>query len=535
VPARRKFLRTEQTELAHIASLVTHYSLAHIDKTFFLAHEKGQLLNVTPVPELRERVFQVFGRSTLDDLVELEPLERPVEIPASPVPPTQAAAAHRSAGPAQNEILRLTGFVSKPQIQKLNRNSIYIFVNRRLIRDRLLLRAISSAYYNITPPGTFPFALLFLDLPFQEVDVNVHPSKTEVRFRHQSQVHDFVRDGLRQQLIQSKPISTFPMGPRPAGGPQGAAVLPFSEETERLGGAELPEGQAKQTLSLRPEPTMARLDFGEAAPIEGAEPLTRGALVHSDSVQAAAAGSPRTEWPGRLPENAGAAPAAAGAASLAQAIPTVGTELHSRAPLVDTAEDSLRRLGDLRPLGQIKDSFIVAAGPDGLWIIDQHVAHERILFERVLRQRTRGEIESQRLLIPIILNLKPDQEVVFAQIEQEFRANGFDIEPFGRRTIAVKACPAGLSPREVEALVQEILDTPEKELRELSLGDLHRRVAATIACHAAIKVNTTLDADKMQWLLTELAKTDCPMSCPHGRPIALKYSLKEILKAFHRI
>jgi DNA mismatch repair protein MutL len=263
--------------------------------------------------------------------------------------------------------------------------------------------------------------------------------------------------------------------------------------------------------------------------------LSHDALVHGALVQGAAAGSPRAEWLRHFPENAEAGRPAAGTASFAEAAPTVSAELHSRAPLVESAGDSLRRLGELRPLGQIKDSFIVAAGPDGLWIIDQHVAHERILFERVLRQRNRGEIESQRLLIPIILNLKPDQEIVFAQIEQEFRANGFDIEPFGRRTIAVKACPAGLSPREVEALVQEILDTPEKELRELSLGDLHRRVAATIACHAAIKVNTTLDADKMQWLLAELAKTECPMSCPHGRPIALKYSLREILKAFHRI
>jgi DNA mismatch repair protein MutL len=144
-------------------------------------------------------------------------------------------------------------------------------------------------------------------------------------------------------------------------------------------------------------------------------------------------------------------------------------------------------------------------------------------------------VQSQRLLLPIIVTLKPDQEIVFAQIEKEFRANGFDLEPFGHRTVAIKAAPAGLSAGDVETLIHEILDTPEKELRGLSLEDLQRRIAASVACHAAIKVNMPLDTAKMQWLLNELAKADCPMTCPHGRPVALKYGLREILKAFHRI
>jgi DNA mismatch repair protein MutL len=203
--------------------------------------------------------------------------------------------------------------------------------------------------------------------------------------------------------------------------------------------------------------------------------------------------------------------------------------------LADLPLETMANLSQLRPLGQIRDSFIVASSADGLWIIDQHVAHERILFEQVLRQRARGTVESQRLLMPIIVTLKPDQEIKFAQIEEEFRANGFDIEPFGQRTVAVKAAPAGLSPQNVETLLHEILDTPERELRELSLSDLQRRVAATIACHAAIKVNMPLDLTKMHWLLDQLAKSEFPMACPHGRPIALKYSLREILKAFHRI
>ena len=152
-----------------------------------------------------------------------------------------------------------------------------------------------------------------------------------------------------------------------------------------------------------------------------------------------------------------------------------------------------------------------------------------------MNERMAGQIEVQRLLMPIVLTLTPDQQIAFTEIEAEFRANGFELEPFGGRTIAVKAAPATLSPHQVETLIHEILDTPQRELRELSLDDLRKRMAATIACHAAIKVNMPLDAEKMRWLLDQLARTDCPMSCPHGRPIALKYGMRDILKAFHRI
>lgn len=511
VPARRKFLRTEKTELSHIASLVTHYSLAHIDKTILLTHENGELLNVTPVESQRERVYQVFGSSTLDQLVELSPVQRELQVQPQPAPRTRAVSrAKDGLDQPRLQVFRLSGFVSQPQIQKLNRNSIYVFVNRRLIRDRLVLRAISSAFHNVIPSGAFPFALLFLDLPFDEVDVNVHPSKTEVRFRHPSFVHDFVRDEIRGCLVASKPISTFPVPPasQKEVRAQPAVDIPFSEASLTLSRSDLPPFD-ESILKHEPPPARA-LDFTAAPPIDMGmavnEPLGRSA----DSV----------------------------AASLDE-VSTPGTVLqqktHSRDPIVDLPADSMARLGQLRPLGQLHDSFIIASGRDGLWIIDQHVAHERILFEKVLRERARGDTESQRLLVPAIITLRPDQEITLTRIDEEFRANGFELEPFGHRTMAVKAAPAGLSPSQVEALLNEILDTPEKELRELSLDDLQSRVAATIACHAAIKINMPLEPAKMQWLLDELARAECPMSCPHGRPIALQYGLRDILKAFHRL
>jgi DNA mismatch repair protein MutL len=195
--------------------------------------------------------------------------------------------------------------------------------------------------------------------------------------------------------------------------------------------------------------------------------------------------------------------------------------------------DTYTQLPELRPLGQIQESFIIAAGRDGLWIIDQHVAHERILFEKVLRARSSCQTEVQRLLVPIVLKLTPGQELEYSRIEAELAAAGFESEPFGQRTIAVKGAPAGIG--DVEQVILEILEIAESELRSASVEDIRRGVAATIACRAAIKINTHLESEKIGWLLRELARCEYPMTCPHGRPIALRYSMKDILRSFHRI
>jgi DNA mismatch repair protein MutL len=170
-----------------------------------------------------------------------------------------------------------------------------------------------------------------------------------------------------------------------------------------------------------------------------------------------------------------------------------------------------------------------------LWIIDQHVAHERILFEQVLAARSRGAVETQGLLMPIVVQLTAAQQIEYARIEDELNSLGFDTEPFGNRTVAVKSAPAAIGAGEVQKVLFEILEISESELRRASLDDLRRAMAASIACRAAIKINTRLEPEKMNWLLRALAATASPMSCPHGRPIALRYATREILKSFHRI
>jgi DNA mismatch repair protein MutL len=193
----------------------------------------------------------------------------------------------------------------------------------------------------------------------------------------------------------------------------------------------------------------------------------------------------------------------------------------------------------LRPLGQLRNSFILASGDDGLWIVDQHVAHERVLFEKILRDRQVEKVQRQRLLMPILVELRPAQMVVFALIAEELERNGFEVEPFGPQTLAVKAAPVGLEGAGLERMLGEVIDqsSPEDEqlIHSEDLKTLRSRIAASIACHSAIKINTPLDPQRMEWLLLELAKTSHPTSCPHGRPIALLYSWKEIQRAFHRV
>ena len=205
-PARKKFLKSESTELSHIASLVTHYALAHPDKHFELHSATNAMLVAPPVAGCSERIYQVFGKDTLDQLLPVAAMQ-PLAHIGLPQPPPWRREAEEDAGPRDPGELRVHGFVSKPEIQKFNRNSIYVFVNGRLIRDRLIQHALTDAYRNILPPTIYPVVLLFLELPTAEVAVNVHPSKTEVRFRQGSFVHDFVRDSVRKTLTQARPIS----------------------------------------------------------------------------------------------------------------------------------------------------------------------------------------------------------------------------------------------------------------------------------------------------------------------------------------
>ena len=538
-PARRKFLRAESTELAHVTALVTHYALVHPEKHFELLSATHTLLQAPPVARPAERIYQIFGAETLGQLLPVA-AEAPLEHAGLPEPPPWKKEPGEPA--RQPGTLRLSGFYSKPELQKLNRNSIYIFVNKRLIRDRLLLHAISEAYRNIIPPTSFPVVLLFLEMPPEEVDVNVHPAKTEVRFRQQNRIHDFVRDSLRAALVSSRPAAGFraalenaPVA-SPSLMPSPASHLPRPSEDGQFA--------TDQDQSNEAVPSSTASTFRLTQPVPSPQPGVLPFQPHSDppgmestlenwAEAAVALFSPavQTLAPSCGDDDvtpSGTAPQAA--ENTAQATAQVETQRE---------QANLNGLGSLRPLGQLRDSFILAVNDDGLWIIDQHVAHERVLFEKILASRDVESVQRQRLLMPLLVELQPWQMIVFAEISDELNKNGFEAEPFGPRTLAVKAAPVGLEGRELERMLAEVIEqtggSETNSPRRQDLQTLRGRIAASIACHSAIKVNTPLESQKMEWLLKELSKTEFPTSCPHGRPIALRYSWKEIQRAFQRI
>ena len=501
VPARRNFLKSETTELGHIASLVTHYAIAHPDKQFVLKTPTQEIIHATAVETMAERVYQLFGRQALDELFELTPVSSPMRAAITEAELTTDEHAAE---------LVVRGFASRPEVQRGNRNGIYVFVNKRLVRDRLILHAIHEAYRNVLPPAVFPAVLLFLDLPAEEVDVNVHPAKIEVRFRHPQFVHDFTRDSIRQALSRARPIPSFAAAaPAAAGaGEQGngaavAAVAGASQSSTGLPRAVIPPLGGPAFNVPMPEGSAAGAAIGGDFELTGAPMRPEAQRFRFES----GIGIVTDESLSESARNFGEAEPLASAGSLTE----------------------------LKPLGQVNASFIVAVNGEGLWIIDQHVAHERVLFEQHLRARRAGQLTGQRMLVPTVVELSPRQIVIFERIVEELTANGFEVAQMGPRSVAIHAAPSGIATSDSERLLMEILDGTERENAAISMDSLQAKIAASTSCHAAIKVNMPLDLKKMEWLLAELAKTEAPMSCPHGRPIVLRYSLREIERAFKRI
>jgi len=514
VPARRKFLKSDSTELGHIASLVTHYALANPDKQFVLATPTQAIIDCPPAEKLADRVYQLFGRQALDELVE---------IPTSSAA-FRAAITEPALEPEEEKAtLTISGYTSRPEVQRTNSSGIYIFVNKRLVRDKLILHAIHEAYRNIHPHSISPATLLFLDMPYDEVDVNVHPKKIEVRFRRPQFVHDFTRDTIRQALMSARSVASF------AAAAGAAAQTPLAGTANSLdngsNGSAAPTGVPRAII-----PSIGEIGVGSGAGSDGGFNLT---VAPMQPVEQRLAFGPDTAF-----ERGGAFGTLAALATM-PAPAASGTHWAGNlaAPNADAPATLPHpdQIADLKPLGQVSSSFIVAVNGEGLWLVDQHVAHERVLFEQHLEARRAGKVEAQRMLMPMVIELSPRQIVIYEKIAEELAANGFEVEPMGPRSVAIQAVPAGVAGPDAEKLLTEILDGIERENAAISIDTLQAKIAASTACHAAIKVNMPLDQTKMEWLLGALAKTDCPMSCPHGRPVVLRYSVKEIEKAFQRI
>jgi DNA mismatch repair protein MutL len=461
IPARRKFLRSEATETYHLTNLVTHYALAHPEIAFTFVNNGREVVRAAPAKDLRERAYQIFGAEFLENLLEVNG--------------------------GDPHVASVTGYVSAPRDRRTSRDSQYLFVNRRFVRDRMIGRALSEGYRSILPHGVYPAALLFIETPLEEVDVNVHPAKTEVRFRRSAAVADAVREAVRVALASAS------YAPPPEPPPIATATAAVSSIAP----------QPRIEFVPPPPPPLPVIVQRPPAEASGEE-IARDIEVMIQSAQSFQ--SAKSAFP---PLNS--------AQKLAR----------------EVTPESLST--NIRPLGQLEESFIIATDDEGLLLIDQHVAHERVLFDKYRALEAERRTEAQQLLVPETFDLSPAQAAVFDDLAPELEKYGFELMRLSGRTVAVKAIPADLPSGEARNMLAELLDTVDAEKKSAARDTMRDEIAASLACHAAIKVNMPLAPEKMRWLIDRLLQTSSPTTCPHGRPIILRLSIRDILKGFHRI
>ena len=446
VPARRKFLKSDGAETGHISRALTQLALARPEVGFRLRSGPRSLFDHPPVASFADRFFQVYGDRP--GLVEVR---------------------KEAAG------IRLSGLAAALAADGPSRGPQHLFVNRRAVKDRTILHAVNDAYSRASIKPRSPEVHLFLELPHERVDVNVHPAKAEVRFLEQSLVHEVVRRGLADALGQ----------------------------------------EAVPQVSLAP-------------PREGRdEPRARAIPGIVAGMGAASRWGPVTEVFRRREGEGGRAgavrerPTASGDGTDAEVPAGAVPEVVGPAPLM--------------PLGQFRDTFIIAVDNDGVVIIDQHVAHERILYEQVTERLTRGALESQRLLEPLLIALPAGARDALAAHAGDLARLGFEIDPFGGDSVRVAAVPALLGRGACETAVRALAEDLEELDRGASVADAIGRIAASTACHAAVKANDRLTMEKMTWILQELRRTAYSTVCPHGRPVLLRLTRQELERRFERI
>jgi DNA mismatch repair protein MutL len=472
LPARRKFLKADAAESAQITRLVTQIALGYFDVGVSLVSGGRRVMQCPPAATLRDRIYQVLGERP--DLIELF---------------------RESAG------IRITGFVAALAEQGPVRGPQHVFVNRRIVRDRSLQHAIIDAYSTATIRERSPEVHLFLELAPDRVDVNVHPTKAEVRFLEPGLIHEVLRraliDAVGRPAVPSLSFGTGSAGAGIGGGgsPQGAG-----------------RGPADAAGAVRSLPGV----FGE--------PLGAGAamLVRDGLAVAMTAAEPGTDpW-----SDAALGTGTPGGGRLA-AGEQAAAGVVDRRGVVDPVRPMV-------PLGQLRDTFIIAIDSEGLLIVDQHVAHERILYEQVLERLTSRALESQRLLTPLVLELSPGQVEALGTRGDDLARLGFEVEPFGDRTVHVAAVPSIVKVEAAAAAIRALADDLDGRDRGAPVEVAVKHLAATIACHAAVKAHDPLTIEKMQYLLDELRRTAYSTICPHGRPVLLRLTRREIERAFDR-
>ncbi len=429
-PARLKFLKSPSTELSHIIATVSHLAMGRPDVRFRLTHDKKNILDLPAATDIRERAFQLYGQELSENLVTFS---------------------------ADRSPARVSGLIGRPNYDRGDRTYQEFYVNGRFIRNPSLSHAFAEAYRDLVMRDRYPVGFIFVDIDPAFVDVNVHPAKAEVRFRNQSQVHDFVRDAIREALRGFR--------------------------------SDVPESRAERVQ----------------------EAVT-------EYLQSAECGMRNAEWPltpALSPEGRG---------GVSHPLP-LGERIEVR------GDSSLH----LQPLTQVHDSFIVAQDNVGMALIDQHAAHERVLFEKLQDQQAEGKIPVQHLLIPVQVEVGHGEAELLREYLPEFLRLGFVIEEFGGLTFVIKAVPALLSGADHKRLFADVLGEIKVHGKSVKMEALRDEVLAVMACHPAIKVHRRLSQQEMERLIRDLFACRMPHSCPHGRPTVVRFSIDEIRRMFKRI
>ena len=408
VPARLKFLKSPTTENSHVADLMTHYGLAFPEVRLSLTLEGRKAVQFSGSGNLRNALIDSYGLDVGQTMIEVK----------SPI---------------------VSGYISSPSVVRSTRGHISLFVNRRWITSRVLARAVEKAYEGLIMVGRYPIAVINILLPPNEIDVNVHPAKREVRFHQEQVLFSAVHKAVHEAL-----------------------------------------GQCMAPPEVKPQLLFA-----------GSEPQRKPTQLHWSP-------PPATEIP---------------------------------CPFLPEAKSSTATVPILRVLGQMASAYVIAEGPEGLFLIDQHAAHERILFDKAMSQRTEHKVESQALLEPLTIELNPKQKQVITTRGEVLGQFGFTLEPFGDQTYMIRSVPALLGTKNVCEAIREALDSLEEDC---PLEKREERIAISLACHGAIRAGQIMSQEEMRELVRQLEETSSPRTCPHGRPTMIHLSMMQLAKEFGR-
>ena len=444
LPARRKFLKSATAETGRIHDLIARYALAYPEIAFSLAVGERQALSTPGSGRAAEAVLAVYGAEVAAALLEIS-------------------------GEDPETGYRVEGFAGAPSLHRANRTYMTFFVNRRWIQSRMLTFALEEAYHGLLPEKRYPLAALNVVLPYDEVDVNSHPAKREVRFHQDGKVYSTLQRAVRSALVATAPVPN--MGADLSGSGRGAASSSFNAPNETPGFFRSPFDSRPFTRS-----------FNQS--LSGAG----GAAADSDA-GIAGAGPP------------------------------------------DAALTPQQALPALRVVGQVRLTYIVAESPDGMYLVDQHAAHERVVFDRIVRRAAQREVQSQPLLAPVTVELTPGQLATLESHREFLAAYGYELEHFGERSYLVRAVPAILTTQDPGKSLLDVLDLVAFE------GLLRERediLAASVACHSAIRAGQSMTDAEMRALLEQLEVTDNPHTCPHGRPTLIHFSSYHMEREFGR-